>query len=214
MAMMMGLNIGLSAGRTGTGGILTPAYTNYWTSQVGDPTLTGAVAGRLLVAVAGRTSMTPATADAGWTIWGSPEVHGTAAQSIAVYTKVAAGSDTITWTNAVGVRSVWEFSNAAKDTINGSQGATTTVLNYEAQPTMAATGAIVGVYVIISAAQTATSAATAGLGYTQRSNKNTSLGTWAGDSNTTLVTAFDPANGTFDTSGNWTMIVFTVKGAG
>jgi hypothetical protein len=207
---MIGLSIGLMPGRTGTGGFILPTYTNFWSNAAADPTITGSSAGRLLVAVANRNSATPATADAGWTLWGT-EAHGSAAQSISVYTKVATGTDTITWTNAANLRAVWEF-NGAKDTLNGSQG-TNATLNYEAQPAMTA-NSLVGVFVMTTTAQTSIAAATAGLGYTQRGFRNASIAAWAGDSNTTRVSAFDPADGTFDTSGNWTLIVFTIKGFG
>lgn len=187
----------------------TPVYTNFWQSSSGNPTLTGVAAGRLLVAAGNRPSATPATAD--WTLWGA-EPHGTTALSLAIYWKIAAGSDTITWTNATGQRAVWEFSDAAIDTLNFSQGAGTTTLDFEAQPTMAP-DSLVGMQVIINTAQTSIAAAVAGLGFTTRNARNTSVSAWAGDSNTTLLSSFDPANGTFDTSGNWIAGVFTVKGA-
>lgn len=186
-----------------------PVYTNFWGSTSGDPTLTGAVSGRLLVAAGNRASGTPPTADGAWTLWGT-EAHGSIALSQAFYYKIAAGSDAITWTNATGQRSVWEFSTAAIDTLNFSQGNTTATLDYEAQPTMTA-NSIVGLQVVINSAQTATSAATAGLGFTQRANRNTSISAWSGDSNTTLLSSFDPASGTFDTSGSWICGVFSVK---
>ena len=204
--------MGLIAGRNGGGGAQTPVYAGYAQSTSINPVPPAHVAGDLLVAVGVRQGSTVApTADAAWTLWGT-ESHGSVNLVIAVYYKIAVASGTtITWTNAGNLRAVWRFTTAAPDTLNFSQGTSSTTLNFEAQPTMAA-NSLVGCYVLSLNAQTDISAITPD-SLTERGKKNTASACWAGDSNTTLLSAYDPANETFDTATPWMAAIFSIKGS-
>jgi hypothetical protein len=144
-------------------------------------------------------------------VWLS-ESHSTQNAAIVAYQLVAVtSSNPVSWTGASGVRAVWVFRNAAIDTIQISQG-TGTTLDYDDLTGMTASS-LVGLYYLSRGAQTAVSAAQpVSPALTQRTARNTSVAAWTGDSNTTLLSSFAPANTTFDTTtSGWMALDFSVK---
>lgn len=204
-------------------GVTPPAIVGYGGSTSGNPTTPAGSIGNLLIAYGPRNSATPATVDSGgWSLLGT-EAHATASLSLAVYTKTATGTasgdDPIAWTNATGQRGTWRLANAEIDTINFSQGANNTTVDYEAQPTMTAASLLL-TYLVGNAAQTDIATAMLGtgtplqlLGFNQRAARNTSLVGWCGDGGSNTYDTFDPGDSTLDTASNKVMFVISIKAA-
>lgn len=204
--MMIGLGASLLLG---TGRALGPVtYVSFNSSSSVDPALPTHQPGDLLIAICGAASATPPTADAGWNAWGTPETA-TGRSCAAFWKRATASNHTVTLTGESGLRAVWNFRGAALDTINFSSASSTTTLDWEAQPTMTA-NSLVGGFVYAIAAQTNIGVVLPS-GMTSRASKSTSVAGLAFDSDTTKLSSFDPANGTFDTSTSWIACVFSVK---
>jgi hypothetical protein len=215
----LGIRLGLAAGRAGGGGILTPVYMGFGSSSSGNPTLPTHSAGQLLVAIGtdGSASTIP-TVDQTGGIWPNNPVaqaHPGTGQAIAMYWMYATASNhTVTWTNATNMRAVWVFSNASVDA-TGVTTSTGTALDIAAL-SMVATSCLVLQFVVCISAQTsfATSVVTP-TGLTQRAQKLTSAACWAGDSDTTRMSSYNPAAGTLDTTSAKTMaLAVSIKGTG
>lgn len=177
-----------------------------------NPTVPAHQGGDLIINVASTgSSTTVPTATGAGNVWLS-ESHSTQNAAIVAYQLVAVtSSNPVSWTGASGVRAVWVFRNAAIDTIQISQG-TGTTLDYDDLTGMTASS-LVGLYYLSRGAQTAVSAAQpVSPALTQRTARNTSVAAWTGDSNTTLLSSFAPANTTFDTTtSGWMALDFSVK---
>lgn len=217
--MMIGMGLGLTTGRTGSGGVLVPAYAGYAQSTAGNPTLPTHSAGQLLVSIGSNgTSSTVPTVDQTGGIWANNPVaqtHPGTAQAIAMYWMIATGSShTVSWTNANGLRAVWVFSNAAIDATGLTNGTSTTI--DIAALSMVASSCLVLQYVVTNGAQTSfATSVVAPTGLTQRGQRLTASAAWAGDSDTTRLSSYNPASATLDTATTkWTALAVSIKGTG
>lgn len=213
----LGIRLGLVAGRSGSGGALTPVFSGFGSNSTGNPTLPTHSAGQLLVAIGtnGSSSTVP-TVDQTGGIWANNPVslaHPSGSQAVALYWMVATGSShTISWTNANGLRSVWALTNAAIDAIGLTHGTSTT---FDVDALTMAANCIVLQHVVTNGAQTSfATSVVAPTGLTQRAARTTASAGWAGDSDTTLLSTYNPSSATFDTATlKWSSIAVSIKGA-
>jgi hypothetical protein len=198
---------------------MPPTFGSYVGNTTITPTLPAVTVESLFVCILSATSgtqptMVSTTGDT-WNTWAS-QAHPSGSQSIAAFWALIPPGKTpgVTLTGASGLRSFWRYPNARIDTLQFSFG-TTTTLDWTAQPTIAS-GALLGLYVRMTTAQTSAAAglasAIAAASLTNRTPTSTTA--WAGDSGDTNVVAFDPTSGTLDTAPNRvSAAVFTVKEA-
>ena len=195
--------------------LIIPKLIGTSSSQTGDPTIPTHSSKNLIVVACGAAATTIPTEETGngWTrSFGVAHTGNNA--SVAVFTKYAVGSSNpINITGDSALRVAWVFENAIWDSAVNAEG-TNATLNFAAHTPAAPS--LVGVFMYTPTAQTSAAAAFAGIlasGFTQRANRNLSSAGWAGDSGTNLLTSFDPADGTFDTSpAKWLCLSFAVRG--